>query len=122
MDMADRMLFIGWGTPVRGAEERGLEVFNEALGLLGAMQQDGRIEGFDVVLLEPNADLNGFISVRGSAEQIAELRSDEDFRRNMIDAALIVDDFRHIEGFTNEGVAQQMAMYQEALASIPQRA
>ena len=46
--MADRMLFIGWGTPVRGREERGLEVFNEALGLLGRMEQDGRIEGFDV--------------------------------------------------------------------------
>jgi hypothetical protein len=41
--MADRMLFIGWGAPVRGLEERGLEVFNDAIGLLGRMQQDGRI-------------------------------------------------------------------------------
>lgn len=119
--MADRVLFIGWGTPVRGAEERGLEVFNEALGLLGRRQQDGRIESFDVSLLEPNGDLNGFICVRGSAEQIAGLRTDEEFRRNMIDANLIVDDFRHIEGFTNEGVAYMMGMYQEALAKVPQR-
>jgi hypothetical protein len=46
--MADRMLFISWGTPVRGLEERGLDVFNEAIGLLGRMQQEGRIESFDV--------------------------------------------------------------------------
>ncbi len=120
--MADRVLFIGWGSPVRGSEERGLEVFNEALGLLGRMQQDGRIEGFDVSLLEPNSDLSGYIVVRGSAEQITALRGDEEFRRNSIDASLIVDDLRHIEGYTNEGVAREMALYQEAIAKVPQRA
>jgi hypothetical protein len=120
--MADRVLFIGWGSPVRGSEERGLEVFNEALGLLGRMQQDGRIEGFDVSLLEPNADLSGYVVVRGSAEQITALREDEEFRRNSIDASLIVEDLRHIVGYTNEGVAREMAMYQEAVAKVPQRA
>jgi hypothetical protein len=120
--MADRMLFIGWGASVRGAEERGLEVFNEALGLLGRMQQDGRIDGFDVVLFDPNSDLNGYIEVHGSAEQIAGLRMDEEFQRNSIDAALIVDDLRHIEGWTNEGVARQMGLYQEAITRVPQRA
>ncbi len=120
--MADRMLFIGWGTPVRGAEERGLEVFNEALGLLGRMQQDGRIEGFDVCLLDPNSDLGGYIQVHGSAAQIAALRADEEFRRNSIDASLVVDDLRHIEGYTNEGVAREMALYNEAITSVPQRA
>ncbi len=66
--MADRMLFIGWGTPVRGREERGLEVFNEAIGFYGRMQQEGRIERFDVVLLDPNAELNGYIELYGSPE------------------------------------------------------
>ncbi len=120
--MADRVLFIGWGSPVRGSEERGLEVFNEALGLLGRMQQDGRVEGFDVALLEPNGDLNGYVAIRGSAEQIADVRADEEFRRNTLDASLIVDKLRHVEGFTNEGVAREMAMYQEAIAKVPQRA
>jgi hypothetical protein len=120
--MADRVLFIGWGTAVRGAEGRGLEVFNEALGLLGRMQQDGRIEGFDVALMAPNTDLNGYVQVRCSSEQLAALREDEEFLRNSADAALIVDDLRHIEGWTNEGVAQQMALYQDAIAKVPQRA
>ena len=30
--MADRVLFISWNAPVRGREERGLKVFNEAMG------------------------------------------------------------------------------------------
>lgn len=120
--MSDRLLFIGWGMPVRGLEGRSLEVFGEALGLLGSMQQDGRIEGFDVCLLEPNDDLSGFITIRGSADQIEAMRRDDDFRRSTADAQLVVDRIRHIGGYTNEGIAGQMALFQEAIAKVPQRA
>jgi hypothetical protein len=119
--MADRVLFIGWGAPVHGREERGLEVFNDALGMYGRMQQVGRIEGFDVTLLDPNGDLNGYMQLRGSAEQLAALRASEDFRRLLIDASLIVDDLKVCDGFTNEGIAREMALYQEAIAKVPQR-
>jgi len=118
--MADRMLFIGWGSPVRGREERGLEVFNEAIGLYGRLQQEGRIEKFDVVLLDPNANLAGYIELHGSAEQLAAARGSEEFRRTLIDASLIVEDMRIVEGFTNDGVAQQMALYQESVGRVPQ--
>lgn len=120
--MADRVLFISWGQPVRGLEERGLEVFNEALGLYGRMQQDGRIESFDVTLLTPNGELNGYMALRGSADQLAAARESEDFQRVTIDAALVVDDLRLIDGFANEGIARQMTLYQEAAAKVPQRA
>jgi hypothetical protein len=120
--MADRVLFIGWGTPVRGREERGLEVFNDAMGLCGRMAQDGRIESFDVVLLGPNGDLNGYIELHGSAEQIAAVREDDEFQRNTIEASLVVDRLRHVVGFTNEGVARQMALYQEATSKVAQTA
>ncbi len=120
--MADRVLFIGWSTPVHGREERGLEVFNEAIGLYGRMQQDGRIESFDVVLLDPNGDLNGYMELRGSNAQLDAVRQDEDFRRVLIDASLIVENLRAIDGACNEGIARNMGMYQEALAQVPQQA
>jgi hypothetical protein len=34
---------------------------------------------------------------------------------------LIVDKLRHIEGYTNEGVARQMEIWREAVAKVPQR-
>jgi hypothetical protein len=120
--MADRVLFIGWQEPVRGSEERAVEVFNEALGILGRKQQEGSIEGFDVVLLAPNEALSGCIMVQGSREQITALREDGEFQRNTVDATLCVDGITHIEGYTGDGVAQQMSMYQEAIAKVPQRA
>lgn len=118
--MADRMLFITWRTPVRGREERSLEVFNEAIGMYGRMQQDGRIDSFDVTLLAPSSDLGGYIAARGSAEQIAALREDEEYLRNMIDADLCVEGLRVCEGYANAGIARQMELYQEAIAKVPQ--
>ena len=120
--MADRVLFISWGSPVRGREERGLEVFNEALGLYGRLQQEGRLESFDVALLAPNAALNGYIALHSSAEQLTALREDDEFQRTLLDAALVVDDLRLVDGYTNEGVARQMALYQSAVAKVPQMA
>ena len=120
--MADRVLFIGWGTPVRGREERGLEVFNESVGLYGRMQQEGRIEKFDVILLGSTLGLNGYIELHGSAEQLNAVRESEDFRRSLADASLIVDDIHVVDGFANEGVAREMAIYQESIARVPQTA
>lgn len=118
--MADRVLFIGWGEGVPGREERGLEVFNEALGLFGRMQQEGRIEQFDVVLLGPNSDLGGYIELHGSAEQLAQVRDDDEFLRNTADAGLVVKGLRHIDGYASEGVARIMEVYRQSLAKVPQ--
>jgi len=113
-------LVVSWGEPVRGREERAQEVFNESIGLAGRMQQDGRIESFDVVLLNPNGELGGYLELHGSAAQVAALAEDEEFQRNTIDASLIVENLRHTAGYTNEGVAQQMALYQDAVGKVPQ--
>lgn len=121
--MADRMLFIGWGEPVHGREERGLEVFNEAVGFYGRCQQEGRIEKFDVVLLTPHGGgLGGYIELHGSVEQLNALREDQEFQRIQVDASLIVNELGLLDGYTNEGVGQQIALYQEATAKVPQAA
>jgi hypothetical protein len=120
--MADRVLMITWKDPARGSETRAVEVFNEALGILGRRQQEGRIESFDVALMDPNEKLGGYMAIRGTREQISALRGDDEFRRNTIDATLCVDDVCHIEGSCNEGVAEDMAMYEQAVGQVPQRA
>ncbi len=43
------------------------------------------------------------------------------FRHLLVDAGLIVDDLRLVDGFCNEGVAEATGIYQEAIAGTPQR-
>jgi hypothetical protein len=118
--MADRVLFISWGENVAGREERGLEVFNEVVGLYGRMQQEGKIESFDVALLEPNPGSEGYMAIHGSVDQINAVKQDDDFRRTLVDASLIVHDLSMVEGFTNAGIAREMERYQEAISKVPQ--
>jgi len=120
--MADRIIHITWGASVAGREERGLEVFNEAIGLYGRMQQEGRIEGFDVALIVPNGGSEGYISIRGTADQLTAVKEDEDYQRTLVDASLVVQDLCIADGFVGEGLAKQVQMYQEAIGRVPQMA
>jgi hypothetical protein len=117
--MADRALFVGFGEPVRGREERAVHVFNEWVGMLGRMQSEGRIESMDVTLLDPHGgDLGGFFMIHGSADQCAALTNDDEFRRAVTDATMIVENFGVVSAVTGEGVSREMQMYSEAVAKV----
>jgi hypothetical protein len=117
--MAERALFVGFGTPVRGREERAVEVFNEFVGMFGRMTNEGRIERMDVTLLDPHGgDLGGFFMVHGTGEQCAALLNDEEFRRASIDAGLIVENFGVVPAVSGEAVGPLMQMYTEALGKV----
>jgi hypothetical protein len=117
--MADRALFVGFGAPVRGREERAIDVFGEWVAMLGRMQGDGRIEGMDVCLLDPHGgELGGFFMVHGSAEQCGALAEDEEFRRASIDASLIVENFGVVPARTGEAVGTEMGLYTEAVRKV----
>ena len=49
--MAEAALFIGWGEATRGREKEALEIFNKSVQYWGRLQQEGKIERFDVALL-----------------------------------------------------------------------
>jgi len=117
--MPDRAVFVGFGQPVRGREERAVDVFNDFVGMFGRMAADGRIADMDVTLLDPHGgDLGGFFMVHGSAEQCSALMMDEEFRRACIDANLIVDNFGVVPTATGQAVGDEMAMYIEAVRKV----
>jgi len=120
--MADRSLVITWGQVVRGREERAFDNFNAVVSYYAGLQAAGRIEDVRVTLLGPNAVLNGFMELVGTAEQLAAVREDPEFQRLIIEGTLIVDELTVLDGYVDDGIAAQMAMWQEAIAKVPQMA
>jgi hypothetical protein len=117
--MADGGLFIGWGAPITGREAKGLEVLSESLAYYGGLQEQGVIESFETVILEPHGgDLQGFILLRGSEERLAQLRVDEEFVRLSTRASLIVASVGVIGAALGGGLERAIGMYQQAVSEL----
>jgi hypothetical protein len=117
--MAEAGLFIGWGAPVRGRESNGLEVFNESISYWGGLQQQGRIESFEVVLLYPHGgDLYGFALLRGSHDQLNEVGGDEEFLRLTTRAGMVVEGLGVVRAAVDEGLQQQIQLFQQAASEF----
>ena len=103
--MAMGALFIGWGPTVRGREQKALELFQEAMQYYGRLQQQGEIQSFEPVALEPHGgDLAGFLLVRGDADKLARLRASDEFIALSTRAQLVVDNFGVAGAFVGDGL------------------
>ena len=113
--MSESALFVGWGQPVRGREKRSLDVFNDAATYYGERLQDGSIESFDPVLLNPHGgDLQGFFLIKGSSQGLATMMASEEFQRLHVRAAMIVENLGIIEAFVDDGVLTQLGYFSDA--------
>jgi hypothetical protein len=117
--MADAGLFVGWGTVVRGRESQSLELFNEFLGYLGGLLEDGEIESFEPVLLEPHGgDLAGFVLVRGDADRLASLRTSDEWIKHSTRGGLMTENFGVVNASMGERMERQLAVYVEQIGAI----
>ena len=117
--MAEAGLFIGWGQVVRGREQRALDVFNETMQYYAGLEGDGKVESWEVVLLEPHGgDLAGFVLLRGTTDQINAVRSEEEFERMTTRADLIVEGLGTVGALVEEGISRGMGIYQEEIGAL----
>jgi hypothetical protein len=117
--MADAGIFIGFGDAVRGREAQALETFNEALAYYARLQEEGEIESFEPVFLEPHGgDLNGFILLRGEADKLAALRVSEEFTRLTMRAALCVENMGIVGADLAARLERNVAFYTEQIAAL----
>jgi hypothetical protein len=116
--MADAALFIGWGEIVRGREPEAAETFTETMGYWGRLQEEGVIQSFEPVFLEPHGgDLQGFFFLRGDAEKLSALRVDEEFGRVVMRAGLIADGVGVVGAAVGERLQRQFENWSEAIAA-----
>jgi hypothetical protein len=117
--MADSGLFVGFGTTVRGREQQAIKVFNEAIEYYTRLQQQGEIESFETVFLEPHGgDLIGFTLVRGDRDKLASIRTSDEWVRLSLRAGLIVDRFGVVGANLSERIGTLMGVYNEQVEEL----
>jgi hypothetical protein len=74
------------------------------------LQQQGEIESFEPVALEPHGgDLAGFVVLRGDMERLSRLRYEPEFVSLNTRAQLVVTHFGVVMGYVGEGLNQLFA-------------
>lgn len=98
----------------RGREKQALQVFQESIEYYGRLQQEGRIDSFEPLLLAPHGgDLNGFVILRGNRAALAEIRFSEEFERLIARASAIIEAPGVIPAYGGDSLAQQMGLFQQ---------
>ena len=112
-------LFIGRGHPVRGREHQSLQVFDEALRYFGGLQQQGEIEAFEPVALEPHGgDRYGFLLLRGDPDKPDRVRAGEGFRRIVARGALVAEDMGVAAEFVGDDLTRQYGILQQQASEL----
>ena len=114
--MAEAALCTVFGEPVPGREKQAVNIYADTLQYWGRLQQEGKIERFDVTVLSPSGgDVTGFIVVRGTAAQIDSVRRTKEFQQLLNRVQLVVSHLRVNDAYVDEGLAQIMSQYQEVV-------
>jgi hypothetical protein len=114
--MSTEVIFYGWNRSVPGREQVSAAHFQEYLGYLGELQQNGDIDSFEVVLLGPHGgDLNGFFLIRGNNDQLNALQASDAYLNHVVRGGLHLEGAGAIRGVTGEGVMDWMNRWAGAL-------
>jgi hypothetical protein len=119
--LAGEALFLGWGQVVRGREQFALQVFQEAVGYYGKLQEEGQIERFDAYLLDPHGgDLAGFFVIHGERSALDAVKASAEFRRLLVRAGSVIENLGLVGAYAGDALGQQMALFGEMAQELPQ--
>lgn len=117
--MAEAGLWVAWGLPTVGREMQALESLVGGKGYLEGLAREGRIERFDITILQPQSiELGGFILIQGTKQQIDELRRDDEFQRWLTQTQLVADRVGIVDAWVDEGITEALGLYERALQNL----
>jgi hypothetical protein len=114
--MANAGMFIGWNRAIAGRETQALELFFAANQFWSQQQNEGRIESFEQILLQPHAgDLNGFTFVRGERNKLNAIKDSAEFQDIMVRATMLLEGVGCVDAHVGEAMMAQVQRWQKAI-------
>lgn len=114
--MGDSVIFFGWNRSVPGREQQSAELFQEFLGFLGGMQEQGAIDSFETVFLNLHGgDLNGFFLIRGERDSLEAMTNTEAWLNYVTRAGLYLENAGYVRGVTGATVMEWMKAWNQNL-------
>jgi hypothetical protein len=114
--MSTNVIVFGWKRSVPGREALSAKHFQEFSQFLQAQIQQGTVESFEPILLEPNSgDLSGFFLIKGEGLKLGELTHSREWMQHQVRASLHMDGITIMRGLAGSAVQDRMRMWSEAI-------
>ena len=99
-----------------------LSLFQEGTQYFARLQQQGVIDSFEPVSLEPHGgDLYGFLLIRGDTDKLAQLRVSPEFFSLTARAQLYLDNIGVTAAYVGESLDQVLAEFLRLTSTLGQR-
>ncbi|MEX2557730.1 MAG: hypothetical protein WEB06_19125 [Actinomycetota bacterium] len=99
-----------WGKLVPGREAQALDLFADVTTYFGKKMADAKVTYFEPFLLK-TGDFNqeqGFMIVKGPAEEIARIEQDEEYDSNLGKAHYLLEHFKVDYLVVGEGIGEEL--------------
>lgn len=114
--MSSNVVFFAWNRSIPGRERLSVEHFSLFVQYLMRQQQQGSIQSFDTVFLDPHGgDMNGFFLIRGEPAKLDILVSSPDWVTHMTRATLHLEGSGAVRGLTGELVTARMDLWSKTI-------
>ncbi len=102
-------LVLGWNRAVPGRESACAELFGTITQYWDRQQKQGKITGWEPVFLtQHGGDMNGFVLVRGTQQNLDAIQHDEEFIENNMRAAHCLQNFGVVQAYVGMPTIQDM--------------
>jgi hypothetical protein len=117
--MSKGSLFVAWGALIPGREEAAGQVLGGAVQYLQQLQQAGRIDSFEVVVLEPHGGkISGFVLLTGDKDAVAQLRVSDEFLQISVQIQMVHSDVSVIGAYTGAEAQSFFAIWDQQSAAL----
>jgi len=98
---------------------KALQVFNDSQAYYGRLQQEGKIESFESVILQPHGgDLAGFVLLRGERATLEGLVSTPEFQTLTVRAGMIADNVGVISAAIGSELSDGIGRFLQAASEL----
>lgn len=114
--MATNTVMFGWKRALAGREHLSAQHFDEFVGYLSGLQNEGRIDSFEPVLLDPNSSgLIGFFLIRADDPLLSAMLSSEAWTDHMVRAMIHLDEPTLVRAVSGQLVQERMGKWSAAI-------
>ena len=114
--MSANAIVFGWNRSLPGRERLSGQHFQDFMAYLQSRKDEGAIEAFEPVLLEPHGgSVNGFFLIKGAPDKLAALAASPDWIQHQTRAMLHLEGSGVWRGVVGSAVPERMGMWLQAI-------